>query len=329
MNATVADLNPKTLESAKRQFVELYGSALVHEHVPQDRAGPRLPGGLGTARPQLPHGREVLPGQAAGHPNRRVGRAEAVQYDAAGYQPQAPELRYFLTQFIVKHFSRLRATVQREYPDSLFFLEPALADATIAQNEQSRVLETFLTNPSADEVDIVVQNVSLSELAKPPYKASVSFQKVLYTPGTRQERARQTFIAQIDFVAARPRAERVRSRESARSSGQLLPRRSGVRGGQAMIANVAFLAALTTFLAVAWLAGELSFLAPYKAGIFRHHGLTIGLAVLVLFLNLCAAYYGIARWLFLRDTGRKLSHMDRQLGSRDAVLRDLHRDLKV
>ena len=47
-----------------------------------------------------------------------------------------------------------------------------------------------------------------------------------------------------------------------------------------MIANVAFLAALTTFLAVAWLAGELSFLAPYKAGLFRHHGLTIGLAVL-------------------------------------------------
>ena len=33
-----------------------------------------------------------------------------------------------------------------------------------------------------------------------------------------------------------------------------------------MIANVAFLAAITTFLAVAWLAGELSFLAPYKAG---------------------------------------------------------------
>ena len=111
-----------------------------------------------------------------------MGR-RATASPAAGYQPQAPELRYFLTQFIVKHFGRLRATVQREYPDSLFFLEPALADATIAQNEQSRVLETFLTNPSADEVDIVVQNVSLSELAKPPYKASVSFQKLLYSPG--------------------------------------------------------------------------------------------------------------------------------------------------
>lgn len=96
-----------------------------------------------------------------------------------------------------------------------------------------------------------------------------------------------------------------------------------------MVANVAFLAALTTFLAVAWLAGELSFLAPYKSGIFRHHGVTIGAAVCVLFLNLCAAYYGIARWLFLRDAGRKLSHMDRQLGSRDAVLSDLSPDVKL
>ena len=34
-----------------------------------------------------------------------------------------------------------------------------MADATIAQNDQSRALEMFLTNPSADEVDIVVQNV--------------------------------------------------------------------------------------------------------------------------------------------------------------------------
>jgi hypothetical protein len=94
-----------------------------------------------------------------------------------------------------------------------------------------------------------------------------------------------------------------------------------------VIANVAFLAALTTFLTVAWLAGELSFLAPFKAGIFSHHGLTIVVTITVLFLNFCAAYYGIARWLFLRDAGRKLAHMDGQLGSRDAVLKDLHKDL--
>jgi type IV secretion system protein VirB5 len=72
-----------------------------------------------------------------------VGRAEAVQYDASGYRPQAPELRYFLTQFVVKHFSRIRATIRREYADSLFFLDPGLADATIAHNDQSRIMERF------------------------------------------------------------------------------------------------------------------------------------------------------------------------------------------
>ena len=96
-----------------------------------------------------------------------------------------------------------------------------------------------------------------------------------------------------------------------------------------MIANTAFLAALTTFLVVGWLAGELSFLAPFKAVIFQRHGAVIGLLVGVLFLNLCGAYYGIARRLFLRDAGRKLSHMDRQLGSKDAVLTDIRRDLNV
>ena len=129
-----------------------------------------------------------------------VGRAEAVQYDATAYQPQAPELRYFLTQFVVKHFSRIRSTVQREYPDSLFFLEPALADATIAQNDQSHALEAFLTNPAENEVDIAVQNVSLTEIRNPPYKAAVTFQKLLYTSGTRSERGHQTYVAQIDFV---------------------------------------------------------------------------------------------------------------------------------
>ena len=101
---------------------------------------------------------------------------------------------------MVKHFSRIRTTVQREYPDSLFFLDQALADATIAQNEQGRAMEMFLTNPSSDEVDVVVQNVSLSELSKPPYKATVTFRKVFYTPGTRVERSQESHVAQIDFV---------------------------------------------------------------------------------------------------------------------------------
>ena len=200
MNPTVADISPKTLDGAKRQFVELYGSALVMNTYLKIAVVLLALVALGLVALNF---RTV-----ATYANVKplvvriddVGRAEAVQYDATAYQPQAPELRYFLTQFVVKHFSRIRSTVQREYPDSLFFLEPALADATIAQNDQSHALEAFLTNPAENEVDIAVQNVSLTEIRNPPYKAAVTFQKLLYTSGTRSERGHQTYVAQIDFV---------------------------------------------------------------------------------------------------------------------------------
>ena len=69
-----------------------------------------------------------------------------------------------------------------------------------------------------------------------------------------------------------------------------------------MIANAAFLAALSVFLFAGWLAGELRFLAPYKTVLFHEHAALIGGAALILFLNLTAIYYSVARWLFLRDT---------------------------
>jgi type IV secretory pathway TrbF-like protein len=200
MNATVGDLSPKTLENAKRQFVELYGSALVMNTYLKIALVLVSFVALGLIALNFHTTARYSQVKPLVIRIDGVGRAEAVEYDATRYQPQPPELRYFLTQFTVKHFSRIRATIQREYPDSLLFLEPALADATIAQNEQSRVIETFLTNPSTDEVDVAVQNVSLSQMTTAPFKAAVTFQKVYYTPGTRHERARESYVAQIDFV---------------------------------------------------------------------------------------------------------------------------------
>ena len=135
MPTVVADLNAKTPENARRQFVELYGAPLLLNRylkiflvltvllaaslvVLNFRTQARY----ANLKPLVIRINEV-------------GRAEAVEYDATTYRPQAPELRYFLTRFVVTHFSRLRATVQRDYPDSLFFLAPALADATIATND--------------------------------------------------------------------------------------------------------------------------------------------------------------------------------------------------
>jgi len=90
-----------------------------------------------------------------------------------------------------------------------------------------------------------------------------------------------------------------------------------------MIANTAFLAVLTVFLLVGWLAGELRFLARYRAALFDLYGTVIVGAVVLVFVNLSALYYALARWLFLRDTGRKLTHVDRQLIASEGVHEDL------
>jgi type IV secretion system protein VirB5 len=200
MSATVGDVNPKTLENAKRQFVEVYGSALVLNTYLKIALVLVCLVALGLIGLNVHTAARYADVKPIVIRIDEVGRAEAVAYDASRYQPQPPELRYFLTQFIVKHFGRIRSTVQREYPDSLLFLEPALADATIAQNDQSRSLEAFLANPSADEIEVVVQNVSLSELTATPFKAAINFQKVFYAPGTRHERSRSTFVAHVDFA---------------------------------------------------------------------------------------------------------------------------------
>src|SRR3954452_16229409 len=153
MSTVVADLHPKTIESAKRQFVELYGSALLLNTYLKIALVLVSLAAVGLVALNFHTASKYADVKPLVIRIDDVGRAEAVQYDATAYQPQAPELRYFLTQFVVKHFSRIGSTFHLEYPDSLFFLEPTLADATIAQNDQTHALEAFLTNPAENEVD--------------------------------------------------------------------------------------------------------------------------------------------------------------------------------
>lgn len=128
-----------------------------------------------------------------------VGRATAVTYDALAYTPQAPELKYFLVQFVTKHYSRMRATVRQQYAESLYFLDGRLADATIEANRKSWVIERFLTN-SSDELDVHVKNVTLEDLRQVPYHATVEYDQVSLSPATHEETKRETFVAHVVFV---------------------------------------------------------------------------------------------------------------------------------
>jgi hypothetical protein len=90
-----------------------------------------------------------------------------------------------------------------------------------------------------------------------------------------------------------------------------------------MIANSAFLAAMVLLLTLFVVLGELEFLAAYKRLIFGEYLWTIVGAVVVLYVNLFAAFYLAGRALFLKDTGRKLAHVEKLLQTPDTVVSDL------
>lgn len=90
-----------------------------------------------------------------------------------------------------------------------------------------------------------------------------------------------------------------------------------------MIANSAFLAAMVLMLLAFFIGGQLNFLAPYKHVLLREHLTVIVGALVVAFVNLFAGFYIAARRLFLKDTGRKLAHVEKQLRTGDTIVRDL------
>lgn len=128
-----------------------------------------------------------------------VGRATAVSYASLAYTPQAPELKYFLVQFVTGHYSRIRATVRQQYAESLYFLDGRLADATMEANKRSGTIERFLTG-SGPEIEIRVKNVTLEDLRQPPYRATIDFERISLAEATRTELTRQTSVAHVVFV---------------------------------------------------------------------------------------------------------------------------------
>ena len=90
-----------------------------------------------------------------------------------------------------------------------------------------------------------------------------------------------------------------------------------------MMANSAFLAAMVLMLLAFVFLGEVQFLAPYRRIILHRHLWVIVGSAIVVFVNLFALFYLVTRSLFLKDTGRKLAHVEKQLQTRDTIVRDL------
>jgi hypothetical protein len=80
-----------------------------------------------------------------------------------------------------------------------------------------------------------------------------------------------------------------------------------------MIAN-ALLLTIAILLALGfWLMGELRFFVPYKLVLWHEYSTPILRYIGILSVNVFAAAFVLIRKFFLKDTGRKLSHLDKQL----------------
>jgi hypothetical protein len=94
-----------------------------------------------------------------------------------------------------------------------------------------------------------------------------------------------------------------------------------------MIANAIFAAAILVLGLFFFLMTQLGFLIPYRSLLFHHYGPSILLFTCVLFFNMTAALFTLGRRFFLKDTGRKLAHFDRELNAgRTPMPPHLHRE---
>src|SRR3954447_14091176 len=58
---------------------------------------------------------------------------------------------------------------------------------------------------------------------------------------------------------------------------------------------------------------QLDFLIPYKHVLMARYAVPFGVFLVLLGINLFAFFFLLTRQLFLKDTGRKLAHVEKQL----------------
>ena len=89
-----------------------------------------------------------------------------------------------------------------------------------------------------------------------------------------------------------------------------------------MFANAVLVATLVFVGLGVWLSGELRFLVPWRGLILHEYARAIAIYCSLLFANLLGLTIWIERKFFLRDTGRKLKHLDQEIHSGHHELSD-------
>jgi type IV secretion system protein VirB5 len=192
-----AALREKTPAGAKDEFVELYGTPLVWNtrlYIALVVQGLVTLGLVGVVYRQVLATADVKPlvvGVDA------IGRTQVLPAEALAYRPTSEVWKYFLSQFVEKHYGRRRARLSQDYPESLQFLEDRLRRTTIAQVTQDQSIEKFVKG-EGDEVDITVKNVVLVTNAE-PYTAQIEFEQTPILKGSGQRTKGERYVAVVEL----------------------------------------------------------------------------------------------------------------------------------
>ncbi len=129
-----------------------------------------------------------------------VGRAEAIDYNGFAYRPQEAENRYYLSQWAQLYYSRNRYSIEKDFTNSLYFLNSDLQRAVMDHDREAKVIQTFVADSTAPNVDIEVKNVSIEDLRQSPYKAQIEFVKIFTNPADHREVKRERWTAHVIYT---------------------------------------------------------------------------------------------------------------------------------
>lgn len=129
-----------------------------------------------------------------------IGQAEAVKYDATSYKPQDAEIKYFLSEFCRVYYGRNRYTIRDNFKQSLMFMEAQLANSVAEAYRKNKIIDSYLQDPTAPNIDIEVAKVSIEDLRSAPYKATVDFYEIAYSPADHVESKRTLYTAHFVFL---------------------------------------------------------------------------------------------------------------------------------
>jgi len=95
-----------------------------------------------------------------------------------------------------------------------------------------------------------------------------------------------------------------------------------------VIGNALLAATVLSLAAFFGLLQACTFLIPYRTVLWTVYGPTLTLWAGLAFLNLFAACYAVSRTVFLKDTGQKLAHLEKQLRSGSPLSAELAQRLE-